>query len=491
MKKPSHTQVFWIALVAASVLAAVVSLMIGLKQSVWFDEAYSILLAERSFGEIVSLTSQDVHPPVYYWLLKVWMLLFGSSELALRGLSALFLGLSVGTAGLLLRRTLGRRIALIALPFVAFAPFLLRYGFEIRMYAFVSFVGIFATYILVVATETADKRKRRLLLAGYALLVALGVYTLYFMALVWLAHLAWLVVLARKSKSISLLVEGVVAYLASFVLFIPWLPVFLGKASGSTLSPVTSQLDLSHLLGIVTFTFLYHPERDLGVLYGILAVLIVVSVGVLGAYAFKRADHRRRLYLTLLGGYSMIPIAVLVVVTAFAPIYLERYIAHIIIGGYMFVGVAVAVGAESKNRWLAAPIGVLVFAFIAGNMSLVNYGNYNFQRASKPVVNQVASYIDCSEDAVVFADDPMIAIEMHYYVKACPIRFASSSYDMGGGYAPLSESPFRTTEPWIDLKDASKIYYVYYDNPKLAMPSNFTLVDTHTPGNMAVAIYAP
>src|SRR5690606_22911585 len=218
------------------------------------------------------------------------------------------------------------------------------------MYAFVSFVGIFATYILVVATETADKRKRRLLLAGYALLVALGVYTLYFMALVWLAHLAWLVVLARKSKSISLLVEGVVAYLASFVLFIPWLPVFLGKASGSTLSPVTSQLDLSHLLGIVTFTFLYHPEQGLGVSHGIFTALIVVSVGVLGAYAFQRADRRKRLYLTLLGGYIMIPIAVLVVVTAFAPIYLERYIAHIIIGGYMFVGVAVAVGAESKNR---------------------------------------------------------------------------------------------------------------------------------------------
>src|SRR5439155_18410756 len=40
--------------------------------SLWHDEAISALLAERSPGEIVALTAQDVHPQLYYLALHAW-----------------------------------------------------------------------------------------------------------------------------------------------------------------------------------------------------------------------------------------------------------------------------------------------------------------------------------------------------------------------------------------------------------------------------------
>ena len=52
--------------------------------SVWFDEAFSAYLARFNIVEIAHFTSLDVHPPLYYWLLKGWTVLFGHSALALR-----------------------------------------------------------------------------------------------------------------------------------------------------------------------------------------------------------------------------------------------------------------------------------------------------------------------------------------------------------------------------------------------------------------------
>jgi uncharacterized membrane protein len=56
---------------------------------IWYDEAYSILLAEGSPAYIWATTARDVHPPLYYVLLHLWMLLFGNGVLAARSLSAL------------------------------------------------------------------------------------------------------------------------------------------------------------------------------------------------------------------------------------------------------------------------------------------------------------------------------------------------------------------------------------------------------------------
>jgi len=164
-------------LVVAGLLAVVMSLIIGASQSVWFDEAYSILLARQPVGDLLHLTAVDTHPPFYYLVLKAWAALFGWSEFALRSLSALAAGGAVVTAGLLVKKLFGVRAALVALLFVAFAPFLLRYGFEIRMYALASLIGIAATYVLLLATE-AKGRRQWLLYGFYAVLVTLGVLTL-------------------------------------------------------------------------------------------------------------------------------------------------------------------------------------------------------------------------------------------------------------------------------------------------------------------------
>ena len=76
-------------LVMAMASTFALALSLGLKQSVWFDESYSIMLAKSSIPDLFRLTGVDAHPPFYYLLLKSWTSIFGYSELALRSLSAL------------------------------------------------------------------------------------------------------------------------------------------------------------------------------------------------------------------------------------------------------------------------------------------------------------------------------------------------------------------------------------------------------------------
>jgi len=52
--------------------------------NIWFDESYSVAIARKSFGEIWEITSNDVHPPLYYWILHIIYLIFGTNILVFR-----------------------------------------------------------------------------------------------------------------------------------------------------------------------------------------------------------------------------------------------------------------------------------------------------------------------------------------------------------------------------------------------------------------------
>jgi mannosyltransferase len=53
------------------------------------DESISWNLTTRSVSRLIAWTAADVHPPLYYLLLKGWLWIFGDSLAALRSLSVI------------------------------------------------------------------------------------------------------------------------------------------------------------------------------------------------------------------------------------------------------------------------------------------------------------------------------------------------------------------------------------------------------------------
>ena len=252
-----YDKVYRWLIIAVPVVAAALSLWIGLRQSVWFDEAYSIMVAKRSVSEIIRLSALDTHPPLYYLVLKIWANVFGWSELALRSLSVIFYGASIAVAGCFIKRHFNARAAIYVLTMLLLAPLLMRYGFEIRMYAMASLIGVAATVMLV----RAHSSKRWTDWLIYGALVALGMYTLYYLALLWLAHLAWLVAMdAGKLRKFSWKeCRWIGAYAFSLLLFLPWLSSFLKQVGNGALAPIGQPMNLEQLVGIVSFNTIYQP----------------------------------------------------------------------------------------------------------------------------------------------------------------------------------------------------------------------------------------
>ena len=63
--KNDYDRIYKWLIVAVPISAMAIGLWIGLRQSVWFDEAYSIMVAKQSMGEAIRLTALDTHPPLY------------------------------------------------------------------------------------------------------------------------------------------------------------------------------------------------------------------------------------------------------------------------------------------------------------------------------------------------------------------------------------------------------------------------------------------
>jgi mannosyltransferase len=158
------------ALIALTVLAAAVRFSTLSVQSYWLDEAVTVGLLHHSFGGMIAaIPDSESTPPLYYALAWLWSKLFGTGEVGLRSLSALF-----GTATVPLAYAAGKRIvterAGLALAAVAAVnPLLVWFSQEARAYAL----------LVLLATASLWLFGRRSLW-GWAIVSALALATHYF-----------------------------------------------------------------------------------------------------------------------------------------------------------------------------------------------------------------------------------------------------------------------------------------------------------------------
>src|SRR5258708_1873570 len=79
----------WLILAALLAAAAVLRTNQLGAISFWFDESMSWKYTTFSIEEIVERLAGDVHPPLYFLLLKGWTAMWGESAVALRSMSVL------------------------------------------------------------------------------------------------------------------------------------------------------------------------------------------------------------------------------------------------------------------------------------------------------------------------------------------------------------------------------------------------------------------
>lgn len=108
----------------------------GLSQeSLWLDEGFTSRRAGNSFRELASEFHNQTQSGLYYVGIKLWSMLFGTSEFSLRLPSALAGIATVLVIFLLARRLFSQKVALWSAGLLAVNPFAIYYSQEARPYA--------------------------------------------------------------------------------------------------------------------------------------------------------------------------------------------------------------------------------------------------------------------------------------------------------------------------------------------------------------------
>ncbi len=334
-------------------------------QSFWNDEGNSARIAERSLQLITEGAAGDIHPPLYYYVLHFWRGAFGSSELALRSLSAILGSVLVWLTYLIAKRLFAVKIGLVAALVAAIDPFQIYYSQEARMYMLLAVIGAASTLVLIQLLErwssgrgvrgeeqpvsvslrgrTSGARGKvglsSLNLVILSLLYALGLYTHYAFPFVIVTH--FLIVIAWALTDRKRLLRHVITWIgiggAAGILFIPWLPIAIRQIATWPSTPDAIDtgamlLDTMRLY-VLGPTF---PTADATLALLIAGFFVLVSLWNPDSFDEPQADETHPLPHALRSGsivlWWLIPIAL---IFGFG-LFKESYLKFLLIGSPAF-----------------------------------------------------------------------------------------------------------------------------------------------------------
>ncbi|HEX9504618.1 MAG TPA: glycosyltransferase family 39 protein [Acidimicrobiia bacterium] len=230
----------WLFLTGVLVVVAGIVLRFVTRSDLWLDEALSVNIARLPLGDISEALRHDGAPPLFYLLLHGWISVFGTSDVAVRALSGV---ISVATlaAAWFAGRRLGhpgapgplrddpprvRAVAALVVVVLSTSPFAIRYATEARMYSLVMFL-VTAGYL---ALRRALERPSLGRLAIVALVIGALLYTQYwtiYLLVVVGAAMLWRAWRAPDLGDRRAARSFIVAMIAGFITFTPWLSNFL------------------------------------------------------------------------------------------------------------------------------------------------------------------------------------------------------------------------------------------------------------------------
>ena len=214
-------------------------------KNIWWDEGWSVWLAQKDLAWIALRTAMDEHPPLHYWLLHFWNMVAGTDAFTGRFVSLFFGVLTVALMYRIGKRVGGSWVGLLAALFLATARFHIWWSQDIKNYTpsiFFAFVAVwFGLHVIArsVATKQSPIRDWKASIA-YALFAALAMWTHYLAALVLLALSIYVItvyVLRYKQSAIRPIISWILASILAALLFAPWLSMYLQNAASWQAAP--------------------------------------------------------------------------------------------------------------------------------------------------------------------------------------------------------------------------------------------------------------
>jgi asparagine N-glycosylation enzyme membrane subunit Stt3 len=437
-------------------------------EGLWIDEAFSIWLARRPWGEMVRwVATVDQHPPLYYTLLHGWIRIFGDGEVSARALSALFGTLTLAVVYLLGRRLADEKVGLVSALVLAVSPFHVRFGQEARMYTLLTLSGSLAMYAFIELLENNNDASvrargveapvpiqrdgrgggvpsgrgsrscpkqeafdarpksgasgpRALAWIGYVIFTATMLWT--HNTAIFLPMALNLFILGRSlierhfCSSVSVPTSPLaswrrhwlLAQMAVVLLWLPWLPAFVAQAAGVYRRFWLPAPTLGTVLSVISeFLCAFLPLPLPGILAVDIALFAVLLVGI-------RRLRPRPAHGALLGTVFVIPLLTEWVVSLWRPILYARTLIWISIPLYLMLAVGLR-GIEARLPSRTGCLAALIVLLAGNGLALHNYYEHFEKEEWDDAAAVVAQHVQ--PDDVLLFNDAWGQIPFDYYFR--------------------------------------------------------------------------
>jgi 4-amino-4-deoxy-L-arabinose transferase-like glycosyltransferase len=348
------------------------------RQSLWVDEMSSFGMANTGLRHVIPVVlAFDGHPPLYILVVHFADFVFKLGTVDSVRVPSVLAGIAtVGIAYALARLLVGRLAAILCIALVTLSPLLVWYSREGRMYA-LTWLFVMLSYLALVQ---AARSGRRIWLVTYGLALALALYSdiSAVMALVPQAAVVSYFFL-RDQDARSRWLRIAAAYVAGWILFVPWLavlprqlPLLHGTFPGYEPSVPTAWHLLADLTGVSAGYASLIPLQ-LPVVLAV-AVLLTFLATIIGAVWLGRSSP---LYAAVTLSLTLGPavMCVLLLLAGSPGVLLPRVM------GITAFGLALAVAGSAELAWRAwrprrlalAAVGAAALVVMTGTaVSLVN-----------------------------------------------------------------------------------------------------------------------
>ncbi len=375
--------------------------------AIWGDEGSSLLLSQYAAADLWFHAAHDVHPPLYFFLLRGWIELFGDGIWSIRSMSAIP-GVVVVGLGIWLTRELSTfRAAVLAGVLLALFPSAVRYSQEVRMYSLLGVWLLGATLALVYWVRQPARTRY---LVVYGLLMAAGFYTHYFTALCVLVHWAWLGLLSVSQPSERRLIMRPawwVTNVAIVLAYLPWLPNLVDLVQHVEQLKVGGDIGWEapvNLFSVPSMIWQFMlQDESLGlwpVLFWSFPLLLVAVAGVCAWH--DRARYRPAGLLAL---FFLLPLLLVYGVSFVSSVFIERYLTVYALALPMLMALAID-RLPKRHSWLGAAVFVLFLGVellgVKNNATVdvddqfnvpVEFVNRNYQEGDRIVLSDMLWYL--------------------------------------------------------------------------------------------------
>jgi len=347
-------------------------------QPLWGDEGWSFYFATQPLSQLLALTAIDIHPPLYYILLKGWLFVVG-----LGAEEARFLSVMIGTAlipvmGVMGRRLFTWRVGIVVAGVTSIMPLTIYYSQEVRMYGLVTLLGAMSIYFLIKTeyNQTLD-RSHQLHQIAFIATTAAALFTHYYAALIVLALLLYTILTRlwrRQQHNLTLrsLFTALLPFIYIGLIYLPWI-IYAGSRLVNYVENKRNvegyiPLGFMRFFGdhFVAFS-LGHLPTDVSPGYRWFAVVIfvVASVGFT-ATLYSKYRHSRLSYL-----YLFIPLLIGYLVNLFYPFtprFFERTLLLAAPAYWLFIAIGI-IWLWDRYHLLSGTIVAAIFGIVAVSLN--------------------------------------------------------------------------------------------------------------------------